>query len=228
MFVHRKDVDVDIEFSAWKLWSLPAAFEHLKLFVTERAGLAGKCALLEVSCPALLVRQSVIDAAVPTLVQILRNAIEHGVETPVARLVAGKPIVAIVKLDVTLESGRISVRIQDDGAGIDREAVLGLERKLAYAAVDGRIGAELTTSRSVFARLGIVAPDGAARNGSGLQRAVARIAPMSGELSFTSEPGKGSVVSLSMDKGAVIDDSDPFDLDGLSRSTANLAGGPEV
>ena len=227
MFAHRKDVDVDIEASAWKLWSLPAALQHLKLFVAERAGLTGKCAVLDVSCPALLVRQSVIDAAIPTLVQILRNAIEHGIETPVERLVAGKPIVAIVKLGVTLEGDRISVRIQDDGAGIDCEAVLSLERKLACASADGRSDLETGASRSVLARLGLVERVGGSRDGTGLQRAVARIAPMRGELSFASKPGKGSVVSLSIDKDADIDEGGLVDLDGLSRSMANLAGGPE-
>lgn len=225
MFAHRKEFDVDIEVSDWKLWSLPAALEHLKFFVAERAGLAGKCALLDVSCPAMLVPQAVIDAAIPTLVQILRNAVEHGVETPVARLVAGKPLMAIIKLDVTLEGGRISARIDDDGAGIGRETVRGLERSLVASAPDRQSNIEADAGHAALARLGIVSSDRNVRDGTGLQRAVARIAPVRGELSFASKPGKGSVFSLTIDKDADANEAHLFDLDGLSGSIANSAPG---
>ena len=225
MFAHRKDVDVDFVVSAWKIWSLPAALEHLKFFVAERAGLAGKCAVLDVSCPAMLVPQAVIDAAIPTLVQILRNAVEHGVETPVARLVAGKPLMAIIELSVTLEGGTISARINDDGAGIDHDAVLGLERILVTAAPGGQSNIEADGSHAVLARLGIVASDRNARGGTGLQRAVARITPVRGELRFASNPGRGTVFSLTIDKEADTNEAHFFDRDGLSGSMASPAGG---
>ena len=220
MFAHRNDVGGDIEGSAWQLWSLPAALEHLKLFVAERAGLAGKCVALDVTCPAVLVPQPVIDVAIPTLVQLLRNAIEHGVQTPVARLVAGKPLTATIKLGVSLEAGRISARIQDDGAGVDRKAVLGLERSLAPIRSDIRSGADADARRAVLARHGIAASARNERSGSGLQRAVARIAPLRGKLSFASKPGKGTTFFLSIDAG----ETSPvrlFDLAGLSGSLAD-------
>ncbi|MHA1559732.1 MAG: ATP-binding protein [Alphaproteobacteria bacterium] len=219
MFAHRNHIGGGIEGSAWQLWSLPAALEHLKLFVAERAGLAGKCAVLDVACPAVLVPQPIIETAIPTLVQLLRNAIEHGVETPVARLVAGKPLTATIKLGVSLEAGRISVRIHDDGTGIDCEAVLGLERSLAPVASDGRSGPDHDARRAVLARHGIVASVRNERSGSGLQRAVARIAPLRGKLSFASKPGKGTTFSLSIDAGE-ISRVRLFDLAGLSGSAA--------
>ena len=205
---------------------MPAALEHLKLFVDERAGLAGKSATLAVSCPALLVFQPIIDAAIPTLVQLLRNAVEHGVETPVERLVAGKSLTAAIDLRVTLLETGFLVRISDDGAGIDHAAAINLECALRTVSPGGRTAVEADARRAFFLRQGIGASVRTGRSGNGLERAVARIAPFDGALSFATKAGTGSTFSLSMDcrEDFIPADALAFaDLGGSAASSGGLA-----
>src|SRR6185503_17588578 len=62
-----------------------------------------------------------------SLVHVFRNAVDHGVEGPEARLQAGKSPDGLIRCDVSEEDGWLGILIEDDGAGVDRTA---LESKL--------------------------------------------------------------------------------------------------
>ena len=57
------------------------------------------------------------------LVHLVRNSLDHGIETPVVREKAGKPRRGMIRLDATQEGDQIVISISDDGAGIDPERV---------------------------------------------------------------------------------------------------------
>jgi len=65
-----------------------------------------------------------LQAIKDPLTHLLRNAIDHGIESPAARLKAGKPESGLLMLRAFHESGYVIVEISDDGAGVDTEAVL--------------------------------------------------------------------------------------------------------
>jgi two-component system, chemotaxis family, sensor kinase CheA len=69
------------------------------------------------------------------LLHLLRNAIDHGIETPEARLAAGKPAKATLRLRAAQVGSNIQIVVQDDGGGIDVERVVAraIERKLLSA-----------------------------------------------------------------------------------------------
>ena len=64
-----------------------------------------------------------LEAIKDPLIHMIRNAVDHGVETPAERVAAGKPaqgrITAAVRL---LERGRLELELADDGRGIDADA----------------------------------------------------------------------------------------------------------
>lgn len=188
--MHDQDsgIDRDYQGQTGRLWSLPAALEHLRAFATDCSGRAGKSATLEVFCPPVLVSQGTVDLLIPTLVQLLRNAIEHSVETPIARLVASKPLTATITADVELGSGRIAVTVGDDGSGIaaDRAARVRQSLSARRRRSPGSIGLN-TAERS------------SERPAHGLQRAMARIAPANGEIRFDSQIGQGTSVTVLLD-----------------------------
>ena len=57
------------------------------------------------------------------LTHMIRNAIDHGLESPEGRIAAGKPLEGTVKLTAVHRSGRIVLEVSDDGGGINRPRV---------------------------------------------------------------------------------------------------------
>lgn len=91
--------------------------------------------------------RSMIEEINDPLIHLIRNSVDHGVETPQARLAAGKPERGTITLTARHEQGRIIITVEDDGGGIDGE-------KLRKSAVQkGLITAEeaagLTEEQSV-------------------------------------------------------------------------------
>lgn len=67
--------------------------------------------------------KSLADRLVEPLLHLVRNAADHGIEAPEARLEAGKPAEGLVALRASRESGLLGIRVEDDGAGIEAEAI---------------------------------------------------------------------------------------------------------
>jgi len=182
--------------AADRLWSLSAALAHLRGFVSDKAGELGKSAALSIACPNLLVAPILVDSLTPALVQLLRNAIEHGVERPVDRLVAGKPLTARIAVAVTAKPDHLLLEVSDDGAGIDPAAVV----TAAFAA--GAISQEAGTTADPMTLLhhrGVTLAGGdAARRGNGLKRAGQRLRAVGGTIAIHSEKGLGASATITI------------------------------
>ncbi|MGV8839629.1 MAG: ATP-binding protein [Bauldia sp.] len=101
------------------LWSVADALDHLRGFVADLAGFNGKSATLAIEASPVMVTPDLISAAVPALVQLLRNAIAHGIETPMERLMAGKPLSGMLSLTAAPHAGGLRFVVSDDGRGVD-------------------------------------------------------------------------------------------------------------
>ena len=77
--------------------------------------------------------KTILEAIKDPLTHLVRNAIDHGIEGPEARIVAGKPAEGTLTLRAFHEGGQVNIEISDDGAGIDpaRIATKAIERGLA-------------------------------------------------------------------------------------------------
>ncbi|MFX6149166.1 ATP-binding protein, partial [Acinetobacter baumannii] len=78
---------------------------------------------LEVSGESTELDKTVIERLSEPLTHLIRNAVDHGIEAAEDRLAAGKPAIGTLRLSAEQRSGRIIIRIADDGKGIDRERV---------------------------------------------------------------------------------------------------------
>lgn len=87
------------------------------------ARVAGKEIELEVVGGDVRVDRALAEQVGEPLLHLLRNAIDHGIETAEERRAAGKPARGRVRLEVSAEGSRVRVRVADDGRGIDRERV---------------------------------------------------------------------------------------------------------
>jgi two-component system chemotaxis sensor kinase CheA len=75
--------------------------------------------------------RSIIEAIKDPLTHIVRNAVDHGIEEPEARVAAGKPEEGVVLIRAYHEGGQVTIEVADDGAGIDLNAVRAKAVELA-------------------------------------------------------------------------------------------------
>ena len=98
-------------------------FQRMSRIVRELAEETGKSVRLRTEGEATEVDRTVIERLADPLTHMIRNAVDHGLESPEARLAAGKPEQGEVRLSAAHRSGRIVIDVSDDGAGINREKV---------------------------------------------------------------------------------------------------------
>lgn len=98
-------------------------FKKFPRMVRDLAQKAGKEINFLVEGQETELDRSVIEEIGDPLMHLLRNAIDHGVESPAEREAAGKPRVGTIRLTARHEENRIIITVQDDGRGIDPEKV---------------------------------------------------------------------------------------------------------
>ncbi|RNF83788.1 hybrid sensor histidine kinase/response regulator [Montanilutibacter psychrotolerans] len=94
-----------------------------KRMVRDLARELGKEARLEIAGEATQVDRDVLGKLEAPLGHLLRNAVDHGIESPVARLAAGKHVEGVIRLEAHHVSGLLEITVSDDGQGIDIERV---------------------------------------------------------------------------------------------------------
>ena len=99
-------------------------FSRFRRVVRDTAAELGKDVALEVVGGETELDKSVVERIADPLMHLVRNGLDHGLETPAARLATGKPAQGKLTLSACHESGGILIRIQDDGRGISRDKVL--------------------------------------------------------------------------------------------------------
>jgi two-component system sensor histidine kinase and response regulator WspE len=95
----------------------------LPRMVRDLARSLGKEVHLDVSGADTLVDRAVLVRLEAPLSQLLRNAVDHGMETPAERAAAGKPRAGTIRLAAHHRGGMLSIEVDDDGRGVDPERV---------------------------------------------------------------------------------------------------------
>ncbi len=114
--------------------------------VRDLAKSLGKQVRFEVRGGRTRVDREILTSLEAPLTHLLRNAVDHGIETPDVRLAAGKPAAATLVLEARHHAGMLLVRVTEDGRGIDPDGLRRriVERGLAEASIVERLeGAEL-------------------------------------------------------------------------------------
>ncbi|WP_426193546.1 hybrid sensor histidine kinase/response regulator [Massilia sp. DWR3-1-1] len=111
--------------------------------VRDLARSLGKQASLVIEGEDTLVDRDILARIESPLNHMLRNAVDHGIETPAQRLIAGKPAAGAIRLEAHHRNGMLSIVISDDGAGVDLERIRAtiVQRKLASTAMAAAMSA---------------------------------------------------------------------------------------
>lgn len=98
-------------------------FERFPRLVRDLARQQGKQVELVLQGEETRVDKAVIDEIGEPLVHLIRNAVDHGIEAPAARVAHGKPATGTLLLSAAQESSQVVITLVDDGSGIDAAAV---------------------------------------------------------------------------------------------------------
>jgi two-component system chemotaxis sensor kinase CheA len=111
------------------LWS------KLPRVVRDLSSQLGKQVVLQMHGKETELDRTLLEAVKDPLTHLVRNAVDHGIETAAARIATGKPAAGTLGLKAYHEGGHVVVEVTDDGAGIDPEHIgrIALERGLVTA-----------------------------------------------------------------------------------------------
>ncbi|MDO8271528.1 MAG: chemotaxis protein CheA [Gammaproteobacteria bacterium] len=111
------------------------AFNRFPRMIHDLSASLGKQLKLKLSGEHTELDKNVLEKITDPLVHLVRNAVDHGIESPDVRLAAGKPAVGTVHLNAYHKGGNIVIEITDDGAGLNRQRILAkaVERRLIPA-----------------------------------------------------------------------------------------------
>jgi len=109
--------------------------------VRDLARELGKQLRLDIAGQDTQVDRNILERLDAPLGHLLRNALDHGIETPEERLAAGKPAEAVLSIEARHSAGRLQVTVSDDGRGIDLERLraMVIDRKLSTAETAARL-----------------------------------------------------------------------------------------
>ncbi|MGQ0714049.1 MAG: chemotaxis protein CheA [Gemmatimonadaceae bacterium] len=190
--------DLQDEIMASRMVPVWQVFDRFPRLVRDSSRALGKQIEFSIEGKDIELDRSMLDEIGEPVVHLLRNAIDHGFESTGERVAAGKPAVGRLVLSAARERSSITVRVTDDGRGIDRDRVLRKARKLGLvdAARNELSDDELIRiiSRPGFSTAERVT-DMSGR-GVGIDAVHARIRSLGGSVEIRSTPAVGTTVTL--------------------------------
>jgi two-component system chemotaxis sensor kinase CheA len=172
-------------------------FDRFPRLVRDAAHTLGKRVTFEVEGKDIELDRSMLDEIGDPIVHLLRNAVDHGIESPDARLATGKPAQGHLKLSASRDRSAVLIRVSDDGRGIDRGKVLA--RALESGLVDpGTTALSDEEVIRLIARPGFTTADHVtdlSGRGVGIDAVQNRVRALGGSVDIKSAPGEGTTVT---------------------------------
>ena len=176
-----------------------SVFQRMPRLVREVAAQTGKQARLITEGEGTEVDKTVIERIADPLTHMIRNAIDHGLETPEKRIAAGKPVEGTVKLTALHRSGRIVLEVSDDGAGINRARVKQKAIESGVIAADAQLTDDEIDNLIFLAGFSTAAKvSDISGRGVGMDVVRQSVQALGGRISISSRPGLGSTFTLSL------------------------------
>ncbi|MDO8409611.1 MAG: chemotaxis protein CheA [Phenylobacterium sp.] len=176
-----------------------SVFQRMPRLVREVADMVGKKVRLVMDGENTEVDKTVIERLSDPITHMLRNASDHGLETPEEREAGGKGVEGVVRLAALHRGGRIVIEVQDDGRGINRPRVRGIAVTKGLIAEDAVLSDDEIDNLIFlpgFSTADVVSD--ISGRGVGMDVVKRSIQALGGRISITSEPGKGSKFSMSL------------------------------
>jgi len=207
--LERNTRDLQQSVMSIRLVPISLVFSRFPRMVRELATKLGKQVELKTVGETTELDKGLIEKITDPLTHLVRNCIDHALETPEARIGAGKDPAGTIILKASQVGGRIIIDVIDDGAGLNRAKIL------AKASERGIPATETMTDEEVWQLIfapGFSTADAVtdiSGRGVGMDVVLRNVQAMSGKVNIVSEAGKGTRVTISLPLTLAI-------LDGLS------------
>jgi two-component system chemotaxis sensor kinase CheA len=198
---HLSRITADVQRVAMAMRMIPVGqlFGRMARLVRDLARKSGKQANLELSGEDTELDRNMVEELADPLMHMIRNAVDHGAETPEARIAAGKNPVARLDLKAYHQGGFINIEISDDGRGLVREKIL------AKAQARGLVsGGENLSDQEVF---GFIFEPGfstaeqitdVSGRGVGMDVVRKQVAKLRGRVDISSRAGQGTTFIIKL------------------------------
>lgn len=122
-----------------RMMNLSGTFDRFKRVVRDMASDMGKKIRLEIAGQDTELDKNMIEKLNDPLKHLVRNCIDHGIETQEKRLEQGKEPEGTLKLSAYLENGKVVIEVSDDGCGIDKKKLLKKAISCGITQADNRL-----------------------------------------------------------------------------------------
>lgn len=197
--VARLTLDLQSRVLKTRMVPVDNVFRRFPRLVRDLCKEMGKEAVLVARGGDTELDRTVIDEIGDPLMHILRNCIDHGIESPMERQAKGKPAAGTITLEARQEGNNVIITISDDGQGINIERVaakaveLGLIAQSDLAEMTREQLAELVFAPGLSTAAKVSDVSG---RGVGMDAVRAKIDALRGTVSIDTEPGQGTRVTI--------------------------------
>lgn len=182
-----------------RLVPVAPVFRRFPRLVREISAALGKRVELSVTGGDVEVDKSVVDDLFEPLLHLVRNALDHGVETPDERRGAGKPETAKLGLGAYPLADEVVIEVADDGRGIDPRRVRDVALARGVATIEALEAMDEEAVRELIFAPGFSTASQVgdlSGRGVGLNAVKAKVAALGGRIGIASRPGEGTRLSL--------------------------------
>jgi len=204
----------DLQEAAMSIRMMPMdyVFNRFPRLVRDLAHKLGKQVELSTFGKSTELDKGLIERIIDPLTHLVRNSLDHGIETPEARLAAGKDATGQLLLSAAHQGGNIVIEVSDDGQGLNHERILKKARERGLPVSDNMTDDEI--NQLIFAPGFSTAEQVTDVSGRGVGMDVVKqnIQSMGGYVEIQSQRGKGSTIRIVLPLTLAI-------LDGMSVKT---------
>lgn len=176
-----------------------SVFQRMSRLAREVGEMTGKQVQLVIEGEATEVDKTVVERLTDPLTHMIRNAIDHGLETPEKRRAAGKSETGVVQLTARHASGHIMIEVSDDGAGLNRPRVKEIAISKGLIPADAQLTDEETDNLIFLPGFSTASSiSNISGRGVGLDVVKRSVQALGGRISIASRPGRGSTFTLSL------------------------------
>lgn len=200
---------------AVRMLPIKHAFGRFPRLVRDLAATVGKKIELKTSGEDTELDKGMIESIADPLTHLVRNSIDHGLETPEERRAAGKPEQGTVSLHALHEGGSIAVEVSDDGRGLSRERILKKAIERGWV-TENDTPSDETLYNFIFMPGFSTAPAVTDLSGRGVGMDIVKqgVQALGGSITLTSTPGVGTTFRIRLPLTMAI-------LEGLSLTVGN-------
>ncbi len=167
-------------------------FSRFPRLVRDLAGKLGKDVELITEGKSTELDKSLTERIIDPLTHLVRNSLDHGLETPELRAAAGKPATGRLTLSAQHQGGNILIEVSDDGAGLDRERILAKARSNGLQVSDNMSDEEVWQLIFAPGFSTAEAVSDVSGRGVGMDVVKRNIQAMGGHVDVLSEAGQGT------------------------------------